>query len=570
VCGGVALIAYLVVIYATPNDAYWIVDCGAKALLAERFVETRFSALDFDYPAASLDPTGEAFPIPPPFAVPHDGGFVSQYPPAYPAVAAPFLALLGPPGLRIPAALGAAACAFLFAFWTAPVFGARWAAAGGLALALATPLFFYGVTVWEHAITVALPLGAVAALSRRTRPRLLLAGFLVGAACWFREELVFALPALALACFACDRTLRGAALLAAGAAPAIAGLAAFNTAAYGHALGVHVVYNVHARPPLAEIIRDFGALVSGLGSAPAEGVALAGAAFAALLLGAFVVRDDRALVACTAAATLLGIAAWLRGSIAISSAEIPFVELVRYNGLAIQMPLVCLAGIGAARVWRRTEYAPLRLGIAAGIGFLALAMPFRVTVSDFASGGHWGPRMLLPAAPALVALALAAAHGAAAVGANGGRTLRAAWIAVIAAGLLSSGLAARLLNEQKLEVRELQRRIASAPQAVVVTTHPAFGQQLAGLWGEKPLLLASGPAALARVAAGLQRNGVAEFLLVWRGGSGRGRARVAGARCLPAGAHHGRHVKRIFDVTFSSCTLPSPLSSPVRQKPIPR
>jgi hypothetical protein len=454
-CGAMALIAYLVVIYVTPNDAYWIVDCGAKALLAERLVETRFTTLDLDYPAAALDPGGEAFPIPPPFAVPRGDAFVSHYPPAYPAVAAPFLVALGPPGLRLPAALGAAACAFLFAVWTTPVFGRRPAVAGGLALALATPLFFYGVTVWEHSLTVALPLGAVTLLTRRTPTRLLLAGFLVGAACWFREELVLALPALGFACFVCDRELRAAALVFMGAAPALAGLALFNSAAFGHPLGVHVAYNVHALPPLAESVRDFGALVAGLGATPAEGIALAGGTVASLLLGVFVARGDRALPACAAAASLLGIGAWLRGSLAIFSAEIPFVELVRFNGFAVQMPLVCLAGIGAARFRRRAELAPLRLGVVAGVGFLALAMAFRVTLSDFSSGGHWGPRMLLPALPALVALAIAAVQRAAVSGACGRRLVPAAWIALVAAGLLSSGLATKLLMAQKLEAREL-------------------------------------------------------------------------------------------------------------------
>jgi hypothetical protein len=563
-CGATALIATLVVIYATPNDAYWIVDCGAKALLAERLVETRFTSLDLGYPAAAFDPDGEAFPIPPPFAVPRGDDFVSHYPPAYPAVAAPFLAALGPAGLRLPAALAAAACAFLFAIWTAPAFGRRWAAAGGLTLALATPLFFYGVTVWEHSLTVALPLFAVVLLTRRTAARLLLAGFLVGAACWFREELVLALAALAFACFACDRAPRAAALVSAGAAPALAGLALFNTAAYGHPLGVHVAYNVHALPPLADSIRDLGALVAGLGATPAEGTALAAGAVASLLLGLFVARNDRALPACVAAASLFGLAAWLRGSLAILGAEIPFVELVRFNGFAVQMPLVCLAGIGAERVRRLADLAPLRLGVVTGAGFLALAMLFRVTLSDFSSGGHWGPRMLLPAAPALLALTIAAVQPAASSGARGRGLVLAAWVALVAAGLLSSALATKLLVAQKLEARELERRIASAPQNVVVTTHPALGQQLAGLWGDKPMLLAQSPADLNRIAADLNRSGVEEFLLVRRRGPGG----APGARCALVGRHRGRFVERLFDVDLLRCIPIAPASSAPHSEPI--
>ena len=117
-CGALALGVCLTTIYATPGDAYWIVDSGAKALISRRLLESGYTQLDLGYPAAELDPEGVAFPIPPPFAVRRGDGFVSQYPPAYPALAAPFLAVLGERGLRLPAALGNGACASLFALWS--------------------------------------------------------------------------------------------------------------------------------------------------------------------------------------------------------------------------------------------------------------------------------------------------------------------------------------------------------------------------------------------------------------------------------------------------------------------
>jgi hypothetical protein len=40
-CGSVALFACLIVIYATPNDTVWTVDCGAKALLDDQKRESR-------------------------------------------------------------------------------------------------------------------------------------------------------------------------------------------------------------------------------------------------------------------------------------------------------------------------------------------------------------------------------------------------------------------------------------------------------------------------------------------------------------------------------------------------
>ena len=51
--GGAALLACLVVVYATPRDAFWIADCGNKALLAKRLLDTRYTALHLEYPGAS-------------------------------------------------------------------------------------------------------------------------------------------------------------------------------------------------------------------------------------------------------------------------------------------------------------------------------------------------------------------------------------------------------------------------------------------------------------------------------------------------------------------------------------
>ncbi len=550
-CACLALAACLIAIYATPNDAVWTVDCGAKALLAERFVDTSFSRLSLDYPAERYDPLGNAFPIPSPFAIRLGDAFVSHYPPAYPATAAPFYALLGPAGLRLPAALGVAACAFLFACWVAPVFGERRAFVGGLALALATPLFFYGVTIWEHSITVALPLASVAALSRPKGARALLAGLLAGIACWYREELVFMLPALAAACLLCERTWRELAWLTLGAAIPGAGLALFNTFAYGHPLGVHIEYNLHSSPPLAEILRDLGALASGMGANPTEGALLATSAAAAIGLAFLVARDDRRLPLAIIAATALGLAAWLRGTTAISSATIPFVEMMRFNGFAVQFPLVCLAGIGFARLRRTPKYAPLRIGVLAGVAFLAFSLPFRVAFSDFSSGGHWGPRMLLPAAPALVALALVAVDGVPDASARSRVVLRGVWVALVAAGLISSVLAIRLLDHQKRESRALQQRIAGVDAAVVVTNFPALGQQLPELWRERPLLLVSDAAGFAGVARSLEREHIDEFLFV-QGAHRRLRQRP-GADCVLAGRHRGRHVARVFDVDLLRC-----------------
>ena len=120
ICAAVALLAALSVIFGTPRETVFTVDCGSKALQAQRLLDTGYRAFDLDSSARALDPSGRWFAVPPPYAVPRAGRFYAQYPVAYAALAAPFLAALGPGGLRVPAAVGLAACAGLMAAWVAP------------------------------------------------------------------------------------------------------------------------------------------------------------------------------------------------------------------------------------------------------------------------------------------------------------------------------------------------------------------------------------------------------------------------------------------------------------------
>jgi len=140
----------------------------------------------------------------------------------------------------------------------------------------------------------------------------------------------------------------------------------------------------------------------------------------------------------------------------------------------------------------------------------------------------------------------------------------------VLAGLVSSALSVTLLDAQKQELAALRHRIESAPQTVVVTTHPAHGQLFPQLWREKQLLLAQDPPALDRVIAELTRAGVPEFLLVWRPAPRYGPRQITGARCTPAGRHVGRRVRRLFDVELLRCVLPARDSSALPGMPMSR
>jgi hypothetical protein len=537
-------------VYATPRDAYWIVDCGNKALVAERLLASGFRDVAFDYPAAALDPTGEAFPIPYPFAWRRGDAFVSQYPLAYPAISVPFLALLGPAGLRWPAALGVAACAALFVLWTAPALGRGWAIFGGLALAFATPLLFYGAVVWEHSLCVALPLAAVVLLQRPSSWRAAAAGALLALAAALRAELILLAGTLAAALLGSARRAAPLLALALGALPVAALWLVSNAVAYGRPLGAHLGANVGVDAATAaagalELLRRGAALLAGFGQGPLEAAALALGAFGALAGGALAFRREPRSNGIAALLIAVGVSACALGSLRVAAARIPLLTLADYNGLLIRAPWFALAGLGAARLFREPSCRSLRLGSAAALGFLALALPLRVGLTQFETSGFWGPRMLLPALPALLACALVALHGCApALG-------RAGAAALLAAGLVSSAVSIQLLNAQKLETRALQQLVVASPQPVVVTDHPALGQQLAGIWGAKPFLFAADPSDLARLAPRLAQRGVESFLLLQRARAGRRPPQAAA--CLPAGRHRGRHVPVLYDLELYVC-----------------
>jgi len=558
ICAVVALLASLSVILGTPSETVFTVDCGSKALQAQRLLDTGYRAFDLHYTGRPLDRSGRWFPVPPPFAVPQSGRFYAQYPVGYAAVAAPFLAALGPAGLRIPAALGLAACAGLMAAWVGPLLGWRWSLVAGVGIAVATPLAFYGVTIWEHSLALALALLAQLLADRPDRRRLLRAGLLIGLACWLREELLLFGLALAAAVLATRRRPTLLLWLGLGALPPVAALLVFNSLGFGHPLGAHVAGNVGAASPPApaEALRDLGAILAGYGAGPSESLGLLALVVSSWIAGAAAARAPRALVATVPALAALALLAWLTAALRFGGPANPVEVVARTNGFLLRMPLVALSGAGLAVVLRQEDLAPLRFGVLVGAGFLLLGLPARVLLTDFLPGFHWAPRMLLPALPALGLTGLVALREA--LRKASGWSLwatRAAALGLAVAGVAGSAQAVWLLNAVKREGVELQRFVLAAGPEVAVTDLPALGLQLPGTWKLRPLLLIRSPLELPRVAASLERAGVEAFAYLARAG-GRAPAQAAEFRCARSGQHRGARIPAVFDVDRYSCRRP--------------
>jgi hypothetical protein len=240
-------------------------------------------------------------------------------------------------------------------------------------------------------------------------------------------------------------------------------------------------------------------------------------------------------------------------------------ELVQHNGLLLQWPLLALAGLGIERVRSDPAWSATRIGVTAGLLFLALTLAAGILLpSGFGvqvgAGVHWGPRVLLPALPALVALAAAGAQARP-------PAARPAWIALALAGAASTALSVWFLAQQKLEAARFGERLRAEAQRVVLTTNPFLGQQLAPLWPQKAFLLALDPASLRAAAQAIQRAGEPGFVFVAPAGAQLGGA-LPGASCSPAFEHRGSYLD-YFDLDVLRCgfaagSTPAPPALPSR------
>lgn len=550
--GAFVTVVCLAFVHTTRSDGYWISDCASKALTAARLLETGFRDANFDYPAGFLDPGRRTFPLYA-FGVPNGDGFVSVFPLGYPALAAPFLALLGPAGLRWPAALGAGACAALFALWVAPGLGRRRALAAGAGFVLATPLFFYGVTVWEHTLTVAGVLAALLCLRSPGRKHAFAAGVAIGLATWLREELALMGLALVMVEHLRLRDARRTLALVLGGGLAAAALAAFNLGIYGSVWGAHLLaldtQRALAGTARQDLLPRIVALLVGWGSRDAWVTPLAAVAVSVLALGVWAEWRRPGSALALASAGIVGLACSGLALYRIAEGP-PLPGLVSHNGLLSQVPLASVAGVGMLRLLRCERLEPLRSGVAAGLLFLVAASVLGLaTQLVFGMGTHVGPRKLLPALPALGALTAAGLLAAP----PAQRTANAVAALLTVAGLASSATAGYLLLHQKAEAAALQDAILARPEPFVLSGDATFPMGLIGLWSEKPTLHTPELGPLRDVVASMRSRGIRRFLALASQATDVSEPAV-GVRCRTIGVYRGG-VVGYWDTDLLTCRV---------------
>ena len=163
--------------------------------------------------------------------------------------------------------------------------------------------------------------------------------------------------------------------------------------------------------------------------------------------------------------------------------------------------------------------------------------------------------MLLPAVPAIAAFALVALHAEAAGAARRTpRFLIACALILAAVSLASTAVSIRILDAQKREARGLQEAVVAAAPSVIVTNYSPLAQQLAAIWGRKPMLLAASEPAFSRIIAQLRRAGIGSFLFLERP-SGEPVQPGRGVSCQLSARYRGELAPYVFDLDLRTCAI---------------
>jgi hypothetical protein len=386
---------------------FWSPDSAVRFVQVESLLRTGFRTVAIPYPAASLDPAGRFFPFGPWFHFTRAGQYYLSYPPYFAMLVAPMYRWFGLFGLLIlPIAGGLAAVFVTYRFLSSRT--PELAMTGALALGLATPLVAYSATFWDHSLAVALGAGALALLARdrelTSGGHLILAGGMLGAGVWFRNEMYL----LALACLAAWlyaaplARWQGALRIAAGLAVPAVVLWGLNYRLTGNLLGWKTQDVVTGRVArIAAVAAGHGAaswIVDKLGNLYFQLISpdyygtgpwalLGGAVLAALVVLAGVLMNRGVAYRSANLITVGGAVGVIVGITIISGRT-------TVSGLVASAPWVALTLLSDPR-------APRERLLWMVVGLFTAA----VIATGTHGGLQWGPRYLLPVFPALVWLA---------------------------------------------------------------------------------------------------------------------------------------------------------------------
>ncbi|MEI8307464.1 MAG: hypothetical protein WCF99_10410 [Chloroflexales bacterium] len=491
----VGLLYVALLAWAVPVNGLWSGDQGAKFVQVVSLIQHRFQSGAITNPSVALDPEGRFSALPALFTWPQGGSYYSIFSYPHAALSAPWFFLFGYAGLYV-----VPVAATLGTLTLAAALGARlglrplWVIP--LILGVTTPVGFYALIFWEHALATGLTTGALlcAALaldpSRHVSRYALLAGLLAGLAWWFRSECLWLGPALLMGLAWAGVGRRALVWVTVGILVGLLPMAIFNLLIFGLPLGPQVAVNFtapSAATPSELLTRRSGIATVMLLDGPGAGLWS------------------------VAAATLALVSAWtgrwrlwlLAGAALLSSVYLlgPGVEKL-HTGLVTACPLALLA----LATCRRESLARPRIRLLLGAAAVFIIGVLLTAPND--GGSQWGPRYLLPVLPALVIAGLAT------IG-DGERHPRMAQGAVITllfgAGLIAQAQGVGILRDSTTTSLRLVQVVNAQPAQPILTDIWYAPQLLAPIYFERTVLLLPTFNDLPAFSAAMQTRGVTRF-----------------------------------------------------------
>ena len=508
-------VVYLVTLFAVEREGFWITDNANKFLQLQAIVDSGYTDYSIPWRGKGLDPDMRFNPLPAPFSTVHDGKIYSQYSPLFAVLSSLPYRWFGFSGLYLLPLLGSLLTLVGVARLAESVgLKSRWRHVAVLLAGLCTPLWFYAVVFWEHALAAGLSVWAVDLHLRwaehRWHGRLVAGALAAAGAVWFRDEALLLCAVLLLFVLAQARDHRLGTLgvsvvtMLVGITP----LLVFQWFSLGDPLGFHVRANLgDLGGHLASRPEVFYRLFLAADERTLVSILIALPFVAALLLyprlspRAF----ERTFVVSAVIATAAGLF-FIGGMIVTRS---PITRLLESNSL---FPAATFLLLGLLRCNGSSGDAAARrlwaLALAYGLAY-ALAAPL------IASGGiHWGNRFLLPLYPLLTVLVV---RNLAACSSTSLRSVR--WVGVGAA--LSIALATQIYSIDLLATKKdfsvrANRALAGRSETAIVSNAWWVPQELYSALREKPVFYARNTLELTRLRWRLRSAGFERFLLVMR------------------------------------------------------
>jgi hypothetical protein len=526
VLGAFVLFYAVLGLWVLAPEAVYSGDIGVKYVQARALGLHRLASMDIPYPGAFLDPDGEFLPMRPPFLMSTAGTRQAIFSPLSAVSQALVVGVAGMRGLIALSIAGAVAV-----LWSASLLVPHATRAALLVvIGIGSPLWFYGVSGWEHAPAVALGTAAFA-LSYRGRGAgaAATAGALLGAGAVLRDEVLLLLPGVLFVLWCRTRTLRplisavGAMLIPLLAAAAVEVIWFQRPAAAHLRHAVHLVQRaVHltdaANPDVPVLVpltpRDrYDTVVQywllGYGNDWLIALGAGG-----LVLALVLQRLGR---------SSLALLLWLAGIVALAAGDVQEVVTAPkwVAGLLRGSPYLVFAlfplpvhntgprlGSGSAfSGWLRQAV------LVTAAAYLAIA----IAGVDTTGGKSLGPRLLLPLVPLLAASALLAIEAYLRAPAAIDKYVGVAGVALflMAVAIHALGAIPAYVARNRIDAKAL-RSVVDSGERIVVADDEFTAQLLLPLYYRKILLLADTPEGAQRLGTRLAGEHLASLLVVTR------------------------------------------------------